>query len=98
MTQQWCSTVTGGLRLAVQVMPNARKSEIAGIAENMLKIRLKAQPIEGKANEALLKYIADALDLPRSAVRLTHGHTGRRKLLTIEAPHLTVTAVQEKLL
>jgi uncharacterized protein YggU (UPF0235/DUF167 family) len=64
----------------------------------MLKIRLQAQPIEGKANETLVRYLADILGVPRSVVVLTHGHTSRRKIVEIAAPHLTVDEAQRALL
>jgi uncharacterized protein len=94
MTKSWCSTVPAGIRLAVQVSPNAKKSEIVGILDDMLKIRLQAQPIEGKANEALTRFIADLLHVPKTAVCLTHGQSNKRKMLEIKSPHLTVDAVR----
>lgn len=90
--------MAGGIRLAVQIMPNAKKNEVIGLFDDMLKIRLQAQPIEGKANIALTRYLADVLDVPKNAVLVTHGHTSKRKIIQISAPHLTVNAVQQALL
>lgn len=98
MSRDWCSVVPGGIRLAVQITPNAKKSEVIGILDDALKIRLQAQPIEGKANDALIRYIADTLDVPKSKVCITHGHTNKRKMLEIHAPDLTVQAVKRALL
>jgi uncharacterized protein (TIGR00251 family) len=98
MTQAWCSAVPAGIRLAVQVAPNAKKSEVAGALGDVLKIRLQAAPIEGKANEALIRYIADMLDVPKSAVHITHGHTSKRKIIEIIASHLTVDRVRQALI
>ena len=89
MSREWCSAVAGGIRLAVQITPNAKKSEVIGVLADVLKIRLQAQPIEGKANEALIRYIADTLHVPKSAVHITHGHTNKRKMLEVNAAHLT---------
>lgn len=86
------------VRLQVQVMPNAKRTGIAGMHGDALKIRLQAQPIEGKANEALVRFVADALDLPKSAVSVSHGLTARRKLLEIAAPAMTAESIREKLL
>jgi uncharacterized protein len=94
MTKSWCSSVPAGVRLAVQVSPNAKKSEIVGILDDMLKIRLQAQPIEGKANEALTRFIADLLQVPKTAVCLTHGQSNKRKMLEIKSSTLTVDAVR----
>ena len=98
MSKSWCSVVQGGIRLAVQITPNAKKSEVIGLLEDVLKIRLQAQPIEGKANEALIRYIADMLDVPKSAVNITHGHTNKRKIIEINAPQLTVEAINRTFL
>lgn len=97
MTREWCCAVPAGIRLTVQITPNAKKTEVIGVLEEVLKIRLQAQPIEGKANEALIRYLADALDVPRGAVRITHGLTNRRKTIEITASALTVEAVKQLL-
>lgn len=93
MSRHWCSALPGGVRLAVQITPNARKTEVIGVHDDALKLKLAAQPIEGKANEALVHYLAKTLSVPRSAVTITHGHTARRKLIEIAAPALTPDAL-----
>lgn len=98
MSKAWCSVIPGGVRLAVQITPNAKRSEVTGLLEDTLKLRLQAQPIEGKANEALIRYLADALDVPKSAVQITHGHTNKRKILEIRAAHVTLELVTQALL
>jgi uncharacterized protein YggU (UPF0235/DUF167 family) len=75
-----------------------KKNEVSGLFDDALKIRLQAQPIDGKANEALVRYLAKLLDVPKSAVFLTHGHTGRRKIIEVCVSHLTVEMVRELLL
>jgi uncharacterized protein len=94
----WCSAIAGGVRLALQVTPNAKKSQVIGPLEDVLKVRLQAQPIEGKANEALIRFLAELLVLPRSRVNITHGQTSKRKLVEVIGPHLTADAVIRKLL
>ena len=86
-----------GVRLALQITPNAKKTEVVGLLDDALKLKLQAQPIEGKANEALVKYLAKALDVPRSAVTITRGQAGKKKLIEIVSASLTPDAV-EKLL
>jgi uncharacterized protein (TIGR00251 family) len=98
MNPGWCSQIAGGVRLSVRITPNAKKNEVLGIAEDALKIKLHAQPIEGKANEALIAFIADKLRLPRRAVQITHGHTSKLKLLEIQGEGLTVETVKQTLL
>ena len=97
MSRAWCSALPGGVRLAVQITPNAKKTEVVGVLDDALKLKLQAQPIEGKANEALVKYLAKALGVPRSAVAITHGQTNRKKLIEIVSATLTPDDV-EKLL
>lgn len=71
------------MRLAVQITPNARKTEVVGVIGDALKIKLQAQPIEGQANAALIKWLSQQLHLPRTTITLTHGTTSRRKLLEL---------------
>ncbi|WP_211473701.1 DUF167 domain-containing protein [Collimonas humicola] len=94
----WCSPIAGGVRLALQVTPNAKKSQVIGPLEDVLKLRLQAQPIEGKANEALVRFLAELLDLPRSRINITHGQTSKKKLVELTGPQLTVDAVVRSLL
>ncbi|HYD60678.1 MAG TPA: DUF167 domain-containing protein [Noviherbaspirillum sp.] len=98
MTRDWCSAVSGGVRISVQITPNAKKSEVTGVLDDALKIRLQAQPIEGKANEALVRFLADMLGVPKSAVSITHGHTNKRKMIEVIAPGMTVAHAQGVLL
>lgn len=93
MSHSWCSALPGGVRLAVQITPNARKTEVIGVLDDVLKLKLQAQPIEGKANDALVRYLAERLSVPRSAVTITHGHTSKRKLVAVRADKLTVDCV-----
>lgn len=83
MSRAWCSAVPGGVRLAVQITPNAKKTVVIGVLDDALKLKLQAQPIEGKANEALIKFLATALSVRQSAVTITHGHTNKRKLVEV---------------
>lgn len=74
------------MRLAVSVAPNAKRTAAEGLHDGALRIRLAAPPVDGKANEALQRWLADELGLPRRAIRLVRGESSRRKLLDIEAP------------
>lgn len=94
----WCSPIAGGVRLALQVTPNAKKSQVIGALDDVLKLRLQAQPIEGKANEALIRFLAELLELPRSRIQITHGQTSKKKLVELNGPQLTVDGVMRRLL
>jgi len=75
------------LWLAVNVSPNARRTEADGLHDGALRVRLAAPPVDGKANAQLVAWIAAELGLPRRAVRLVRGESARRKWLAIDASH-----------
>jgi len=74
------------LVLALHVQPGAGRTEVAGAHGDVLKIRLAAAPVEGKANAALLRYLAEAFGVPQRAVALLRGETSRKKTVRIVAP------------
>ncbi|MBL8404739.1 MAG: YggU family protein [Dechloromonas sp.] len=74
----------GRITLTLHIQPGARKTEFAGLHGDALKIRLAAPPVDGKANEALLKFIADTLGMAKTAVSLKSGSTSRRKVLELK--------------
>jgi hypothetical protein len=56
---------------------------VAGLAGDAIRLRLTAPPVEGAANEALVRFLASRLEVPRSAVELVAGRTGRTKLVEV---------------
>ena len=72
-----------GVKLEVHLQPKAHRSEIVGLHGGALKIRIQAPPVEGKANEALLKFLAKVLGLPRKRLQILSGLTSRRKSIYI---------------
>jgi uncharacterized protein (TIGR00251 family) len=75
-----------GVTLRLAVVPNARRTEVDGLHDGALRLRLAAPPIEGRANEALVAWLAKSLGVPRRAVALAHGASGRRKSVVIDVP------------
>jgi uncharacterized protein (TIGR00251 family) len=73
----------GGVILSVRVQPRASKDEIAGEMDGALKVRLRAPAVEGRANEALVEFVAHLLKSPRSAVRILSGERSRTKRIEI---------------
>ncbi|MBI5891487.1 MAG: YggU family protein [Nitrosomonadales bacterium] len=71
------------LTLTLHVQPGAKRTEVAGLHGEALKIRLAAPPIEGRANEALLKFIAEAFGVPLRQVELKQGGQSRHKVVAI---------------
>ncbi len=71
------------LTLTLHVQPGAKRSEVAGLHGDALKIRLAAPPIEGRANEALLKFIAQLFKVPARQTELLQGAQSRHKVVAI---------------
>ncbi len=74
----------GRLTLTLHIQPGAKKTEVAGEHGDALKIRLAAPPVDGKANAALLAFIAERLGVSKSSVSLKSGQTSRRKVVEVE--------------
>lgn len=73
-----------GAALAIRVTPRASRNEIVEIlSDGTVRIRLTAPPVEGKANEALITFLAEVLDIPRSRLEIVAGFAGRDKLVSV---------------
>ena len=83
MSEWFRLAADGRITLTLHIQPGAKKTEFAGLHGDALKIRLAAPPVDGKANEALVKFLAEVLHLPKSAVTLKSGQTSRRKVLEV---------------
>ena len=76
----------GSIALQIYAQPGAKHTEIAGVHGDALKIRLAAPAVEGKANDELLRFLAQAFRVPQRNVALVRGEKGRRKTLRIASP------------
>lgn len=74
----------GGVRVTVHVQPRAARTEIAGLHGTALKVRLNAPPVDGAANDALVRFLAEQFGVPRRAVRVVAGHTSRSKIVELD--------------
>ncbi|MGB2695591.1 MAG: DUF167 domain-containing protein [Dehalococcoidia bacterium] len=81
--------------MRVRLTPRAARDEIAGWKDNVLRVRVTAPPVEGRANDALERVVSKALGLPRSAVRVASGERGRDKTLAVDG--LTSEEAQARL-
>jgi uncharacterized protein (TIGR00251 family) len=68
----------------VKVKPNSQQQKIEELADGSLIVHLKSPPIDGKANEELIKLLAKKFDVPKSAITIKSGVTSRNKLITID--------------
>lgn len=82
---EWLCAGDGKITLTLHIQPGAKKTEVAGLYGDALKIRLAAPPVDGKANAALIGFVAERLQLAKSAVSLKSGQTSRRKVLEVIA-------------
>lgn len=78
--------VGADLELSIHAQPGARRTEVQGLHGDAIKIRISARAVEGAANEALLEFVASALQVPRRRCVLLSGETSRHKRVRIEAP------------
>jgi uncharacterized protein len=76
---------TGAVIVDVHVMPNAPQTQAQGLHDGVLRVRLKAPPVDGKANQALVAWLARQLKVPRASIELIRGNTARRKQLRVAA-------------
>jgi uncharacterized protein (TIGR00251 family) len=83
MDAGFAKNVADGCTLSVRVHPGARKNGVTGVHADAVKIALTTPPVDGKANEALIAFLADALHLPRARVALVAGVTSRAKMIRI---------------
>ncbi|HEY4752900.1 MAG TPA: DUF167 domain-containing protein [Candidatus Limnocylindrales bacterium] len=83
-----------GVVLTLHIQPGAKRTEVAGTHGEALKIRLAAPPVDGKANEALVAFVAKALGVPKSGVELIAGHTSRAKRLRVAGITAAVAAAR----
>lgn len=83
MSEAWLRQGEHCATLTVHVQPGAKRTEVAGVHGDALKIRLAAPPVDGKANAALLAFVADRLACARPAVTLKSGQSARRKVIEV---------------
>ncbi|MGI6638156.1 MAG: DUF167 domain-containing protein [Desulfobulbus sp.] len=73
----------GSLLLRIHVQPRASQNQVTGLQGDALKIRLSAPPVDGKANKAVLAFLAALLSLPKSALSLKSGQQSRQKTVLV---------------
>ena len=79
----WLRPHGSGVTLTLHIQPGAKNTEIAGIHGDALKIRLHAPPVDGKANAALIEFLAQLLGIARNQISLKSGQSSRRKVLAV---------------
>ena len=72
-----------GVTFVVRVQPRATKSGVAGELDGVLKIRLAAPPVEGRANEELIRLLAELFDAPRQRIAILSGQNSKNKVVVV---------------
>ncbi len=85
-----------GATFAIRVQPRASRNAVAGEMGDALKLALTAPPVEGKANEACVEFLANLLKVPRSSVTIASGESSRNKVIRITG--LSAGQVEQRLL
>ena len=88
------SAVPGGVEIALHIQPRASRTEVIGAHGDALKIRLAAPPVDGEANEELVRFLAKTLGVPKSAVTIVRGATGRKKVVRVAGIDLVTTTTK----
>ena len=70
--------------IAFQIQPRAKRTEVAGWHDAAIKVRLRAPPVDGVANDELVRFLATQTGVPRSAITIVSGRTSRKKRLALE--------------
>lgn len=83
-TDQWIQPQSQGCQIRIWVQPGAKKTELAGLYQGCIKIRLKAPPVDNKANRELVAFLAHTLGLKPRHIRLTSGQNSRKKIFHIQ--------------
>jgi hypothetical protein len=87
----------GLLLFSVKVVPRSSKTQVAGIYNGMLKIKLSAVPEKGKANEALINFLSDKLNVPKAYVTIISGLTSKIKQVSVKnVAQQTIDAIVSK--
>lgn len=92
----WHRKEGDNLILTLHVQPGSKKTEIAGLHGDALKIRLAAPPVEGQANSKLLAYLAEKFEVPVRSVTLKQGETSRRKVVSIYGSAISAESLLDK--
>ncbi|MFZ9161808.1 MAG: DUF167 domain-containing protein [Burkholderiaceae bacterium] len=81
--------------ITLYIQPGAKQSRVVGLHDGLPKIAIKARPIEGEANEALIAFLAELGGVPKRSIEILSGQTGRIKRLEVD--QLVVSALQKAL-
>ena len=68
------------MKLKVLIQPNAKTNQVVGVHGDSVKIRIKAPPVDGEANDVLIRYLSELIGVPRKNIQILRGQTAKNKL------------------
>ena len=92
----WYRASGEGVAIQVHAQPGAKRTEVAGLYGDCLKVRLASPPVDGKANACLIEFLAKRLGVNRSKITITRGMSARRKTVHVAAAGLQPDALLEE--
>ena len=92
----WYQTGGDGVTIHVHAQPGAKRTEVAGVYGDSLKLRLASPPVDGKANECLIEFLAERLGVKRGQVKITRGLSSRRKNVFVAVAGFQPAALLEQ--
>ena len=81
--------------MTIHAQPNARRNEVVGFEEGVLRVNIAAPPVKGKANKELIDFLSKLLSVSKSSITIEKGHTSRRKVIAVEG--LSQTQILQRL-
>ena len=81
--------------MTVRVVPRASRNEVVGVIGDSIKLRVCAPPVDGKANDAVVEFLSERLDVQKARIRIRTGATGRRKHVCVDG--ITVETASRRL-
>ena len=79
-----------GYIINLKISPNASKNEIIKTDDGIFKIKITAQPVDGKANKALIEFLSKNLKVPKTSIEILKGHSGKEKTLLVRSKDIDV--------
>ena len=92
----WYQIGGDGVTIQIRAQPGARRTEVAGLYGDCLKLRLASPPVDGKANECLIEFLAERLGVKRGQVKIIRGLSSRRKNVFVAVAGFQPAALLEK--
>ena len=93
----WYQTGARGVTIHIHAQPGAKRTEVAGLYGDCLKLRLSSPPVDGKANDCLIDFLARSLGVKKTQLSIIRGLSSRRKSVLVAVPGLRVETLLEQI-